>query len=407
MKTAKVFILTLLSVFVLPHLFYEPLTWAAEKDKPFGSSTRECVLKLMPLPASIVVEAARKSELSELSLREAESRAISYLAKLPIFTDQFLSNHPQINNEIGKIIRLFSGSISASVMGLDRKSGEMVEQIINQLKKIGINQLNKAQLLATVMEASEDPAIYRPYSMASFILQGRPSLESVFFNLEKLVPGVDQLEFPGVNYFGPFAVGPRQMEIVRSALQYSQTRPGDRVLEIGYGTPSTLIALSAFINAKLIGVDPFVLPDQANEILKSRNVELVRGLFLDDGLVMDRLNSLGPFSLILALDTLKPNPQVLETSKSPLAHARALYRLLADGGVAVILNDFEQGPYFSKEEARRAGFNIVRWGALRPLPPSLKALMPYSPGTPNAGTMSLSVLRRGEVRFERVNVIER
>lgn len=121
---------------------------------------------------------------------------------------------------------------------------------------------------------------------------------------------------------------------------------------------------------------------------------------------MARVRSQAPYSVILALDTLKPDLSVLETSKSPLEHAKALAELLTDGGVAIIMNDFTEGPYFSESDAARAGLQIVRWANSRPLPPALMQIMPYTPDQVRAGIMGLTVLRKGHLREDRIDMLK-
>jgi hypothetical protein len=87
---------------------------------------------------------------------------------------------------------------------------------------------------------------------------------------------------------------------------------------------------------------------------------------------------------------------------TPVEQVRRLYELVTEGGVVLIMNDFDQEPTFSRTEAEQAGFQIVRWGALRPLPAPFMELMPYSAHERNPGIMNLTVLRRGNVRSERV-----
>jgi precorrin-6B methylase 2 len=378
-----------------------------EKDSkdPFASSRRGCALRLRALPAETVMAAAQQSELTPANLKKAEKLLMENFASLPIFTDPLLDMSPALKGKLTPLLQNFSGACSARVVGLDDKSEWFVQKFVQELRSVGITQLNDYIVRAKIIEASENPEIYRPFSMAPFILSKAPSLEAVFMSLHQMLPGVEPLAFPGLEFQGPFSIGPRQMEIVRSALQYSQTRPEDHILEIGYGTPSTLMALSFYTKAsKLIGIDPFAVPDKANEILKARNIELVQGHFPDNSEAMDRVKSQGPYSVILSLDTLKPDRNVLETSRSPLDHAKALAELLTEGGVAVIMNDFNQGPYFSSIDARNAGLDIVRWGNRRPLPSALMEIMPYSADQRNAGIMNLIVLRKGHYRADRVSL---
>ena len=228
----------------------------------------------------------------------------------------------------------------------------------------------------------------------------------MFFDLNQVVPGLETLEFPGANYRRNPRAGPRQMELVRSVLQYSQTRPTDHVLEIGYGTASTLAALAFYTRSeKLIGVDPFPPPANAESVLGKRNIELVHGLFPDDPVAMEKVRANAPYAVIAALDSLKADPRVLQTSLPPLEHAKALFSLLAEGGVAVIMNDFNGRPYFSQSDARAAGLQVVRWGVRRPLPAAYLPLMPYDLRHRFAGVLNLVVLRRGQVRGDRVEAM--
>jgi hypothetical protein len=382
-------------------------TLAADEKDPFSPSSRRCALRLAAVPMETVIKAAQQSELSGANLKRAEKILLNYFTTIPVFTDRAMLAHPKLRGKLDSLFTSFSGAVSARVVGLDGKADEFIRSMLQIFRSVGVTEITKAELLHIIISTTEDPEVYRPFSMANFILQNRPSLEYVFMNLYKLVPGVEKLEFPGVEYNGPFAIGPRQMEVVRSALQYSQTRPEDHMLEIGYGTPSTLVALSYFTNAsKLVGVDPFVIPARANDVLKTRNIELIQGLFPDSEVTMARVRSQGPFSVILALDTLKPDLNVLETSKSPFDHAKALAELLTEGGVAIIMNDFTEPPFFSQGDAIRAGLQVVRWANPRPLPPALMQIMPYTTKQVRAGIMGLTVLRKGQIRQDRLDLLK-
>lgn len=370
-------------------------------------SVSPCVNRLRAVPLDLLIAAAKETELTLPYLKKGEAAMIRYLAALPIFTDEFLRSHPELVRRVSALIPLFSGSVSARVVGLDNRSAAMIDQFMEQLHQSGVTQLSRDILTAIVQEASQDPQVYRPFSMAGFILQGRPSIEAVFANLPSLVPGSEALSFPSANFNGPYSVGPRQMEMVRAALQFSQTTPQDHVLEIGYGTPSTLVAISFFTRAsRIIGIDDLIVPGETNQIFKARNIEFVPGYFPDSPSALETLKKAAPYSLIYSLDVIKASRYgVLQTSAPPYTYAKALYDLLAEGGTIVIMNDFYQPPYFSKDQAQLAGFQVVRWHMRTPLPAALSLLMPYSTRDQNPGIMSVSVLRKGDPVNERVRQI--
>lgn len=345
--------------------------------------------------------ALERSELTPDSLAAAEQRLTEAFSELPYWTPAHV-NDPLIKASLRRLFTIFTGAVSLSTRGLDGFSDRLSQRLTRNLWDLGVKGATATEVRKMVRQTADDSRVYPALSMAEFITRKMPSTEALLATMGSHVPGLRRLSFAGTP---PDAVigGPRQAEMVRLALQYSITRPEDRVLEIGYGTPAVLLGISYYTGIRdLTGIDPSALPDGANDVLKTAGVELLEGRFPDSRDVLERAREKGKFTLVVALDTIKKDKSVLVTSVSPYFYVRSLYSLLDEGGTLVILNDYEGEPYFTRAHAEAAGFQVVRWGLLRELSPSLKALMPYEDGRPSAGRLRGYILRRGDPRVDRL-----
>jgi hypothetical protein len=370
-----------------------------DKLKPFA---RTCPMLLNAVPIEDYIRAVEATELTPSALAAAEKKVFDSFAAFSWV--QHNAANPRFQSVLRLVFSQFTGAVGGYIRGHTEVSEDWIRRISAALKEAKVT-VPEADIRASVRGAASDPEIYRAFAMAEFILQKAPSVEALYAQLERAVPGLSELSFPGAAFLGPLIGGPRQAEMVRTALQYTTTTPEDHVLEIGYGTPAVLLGFAYYTRIKnLTGVDPFVLPDNANEVLKPAGIELLQGLFPDSPEVLERLKQKGPFSAVLALDVVK-NLTVLDTTVRPEQFAKAIYDLLAEGGTAVLMNDFEEEPYFSEKQAEEAGFKVIRWGEIRELPAGLKAMMPYDPADHRAGRLKAFVIRKGQSRAGQIRAV--
>lgn len=357
-----------------------------------------CPLLFTAVPAKDYIAVLRKHELTANSLKLAEGRLMEHLYNLLLQIPR-----GDIASQAPDLVRSFSGAVSAHVRGWDEFAGEFEAKIA---AKLGVQRtlVERAAKLA-----AEDPIVYRSSSMAEFILQGAPTIEGFLLGL-MLREDISKLQFvrelvDGKKVSAPFVPGPRQIEMIRSVLQYSLTRPGESVLEIGYGTPAVSLGLAHFTRAKVFAIDLVSPPMQAPEILRKYGVELVHGVFPTSKKGIQRLRENAPFSVILALDTLKDRGGVLKTDLAPTAFIASIYNLLAPGGTLVILNDFKGEPNFSERDAIKAGFDIIRWRFIETVPEELVRMMPYQTHV-DAGQLALYVLRKGDPPMGKARLVQ-
>lgn len=375
----------------------------------FSPYARTCKLVFSAITLEEYVKVMKRSELTRDTLTQAQQEFVRQVLSQPWIARIEASIVQAGVSDL--LLQHFSKAVSLKIHARDAQANEVTKEILNFLRNIGARHVSLSEIQSSVRTIAANPKIYPSFAMASFILRNMPSVERLFIQLQnsEVRPGFQQLQFPGAAYIGPVIGGPRQAEMVRAVLQYTTSTPNDHVVEIGYGTPAVLLAYRYYTGVKNItGVDPFVLPERANDILNPVGIELLEGLFPDDQSVDQRIREKGPVHTLMALDTIKEKKHnVMETSENPQNVARRIYDLLAPGGMVVIMNDFEGEPYFTEQQAEVAGFTIIRWGEIRELPGEVRRLMPaevYS--NPLAGRFKLVVLRKGLPRdHENIQII--
>jgi len=271
----------------------------------------------------------------------------------------------------------------------------------------------RQQLFSSFLAASMDPEIYRVFrEMEIKLLSGGVTVEDVFVELplfyKKYQPNLLELDPVIIDTKEKSLLAMRGQQVLgtKVVLQYAHTFPGDKILEIGFGTVPILMALSLILppDREYLGFDVIHLPSQANRLLKKFRIELFQGNAPKDRSLRKKLKKTRPYAVIFSVDTLLPegfNPGV-----SPREYLDFLYEILIDGGGVIVLNDYRREPYFSRQEAVEAGFQIIRWNVVNFLGVHTRQILgDHYPRLQGAGEMSCFVIRKGEMREESKNLI--
>lgn len=209
-----------------------------------------------------------------------------------------------------------------------------------------------------------------------------------------------------------YNVRPQQIMLAQAVFGNTSTRPGDKILEIGYGNPSVLSALALLLKVWTTGVDTQIVPQGMDPELSKAGMQLIQGNIPTDVTAMEAVRKRGPYKVIYAGDAIFENLpdgiQPFDPKVPPADYARTLYDLLTPTGYVVILNDFARSPNFTREEAEAAGFNVIHWGTPRHMPRlatfSMRVQFPEAPST--LGELRLHVLRKGDTDLSRIRIVK-
>lgn len=143
-----------------------------------------------------------------------------------------------------------------------------------------------------------------------------------------------------------------------------------------------------------VGIEAFDFPDSTPE---GEGIRIFKGNVPKERPLTNQISALGPFDVVYGVDVFKSHlgfGYQFEPGISNVENLRWVNSRLNEGGVFIILNDGETPTVFTEEEARSAGFNLVRWRAQRQLPQKIREM--FGSIFPKAGSMYLYVLRKGE-----------
>lgn len=296
-------------------------------------------------------------------------------------------------------------AVSAFARGQDEHALRALEGLFSALPELlnwRLTPENRQALERQARAAAADPLVYRPLSVAEFLLAGAPTIEAMF--LAPAIPALAPLRAPGDPSRSFLGGRAQQLEGVKAVLQYTATRPGDRVLEVGYLSLGALLTLRRYLNGvKFVGIDVNRPSPDSEEPLRKADVELLTGVAPAESEAKRAVESRGPYSVIYAIDTVVEST----TGRDPFGVGGAQYvawlaDLLGDGGTLVILNDYERKPYFSRQEAERAGLRVIRWEEPRRLGSLLRNLSLELGHPTSVGKLSLFVLRKGATPPSRI-----
>lgn len=298
-------------------------------------------------------------------------------------------------------------AIAAFARGHDEIARQKVERLCARLPEILAIRVNGPQcgeIEKFARLAGMDPAIYYPMTVAEFLLRKAPTLEATFLTAA-FGDGLMSLRAPGDPSRSFLGGRPQQLEGVKAVMQFSNTQPGDKILEVGYLSLGQMLTLKRYFqDVKFLGVDLVAPPEQATGALSRVGVELLTGNLVMDKDTRSQVEGRGPFAAIMAVDSiLDSSAPTLNGRISGREYADWLAKQLQDGGALVILNDRERQPSFTRSDAEAAGLTVVRWGDSRLLGNRLRELSRVHGLPPETGRMSLFVLRRGKLpqgRFE-------
>ena len=139
---------------------------------------------------------------------------------------------------------------------------------------------------------------------------------------------------------------------------------GQRILEIGYGSPSMAESLRRATGASVTALDLYDAPGSWIELMPE--IDFVSGHLPRDGLVRRVLLEKGPYDLIYAQDVWKAGNEFkwgepFDPGVSGPEYLAWLQEITHRGSVIAALNDFGAPLAFSRAEVESAGFVVTRW----------------------------------------------
>jgi len=307
--------------------------------------------------------------------------------------------------------------LSIYVRGLESElAPPALKSVAEQALKLDPKRLALATGLDRALRnAATDPVIADVISEMDFIPASPPEfvmLRPVQFNRHKPVALSEtfvESQIPAAKRekISFLAVRPQQIDMLRAIFQYSTASEDDKVLEIGYGTASVLAALSHYFPKRSFrGVDIIDIPKGVEGPLREMKIELFKGNAPKDEALRDTLKKGGPYGLIFAMDTISVDPHAnFHPGVGPQEYVKWLYENLSEGGEVILLNDLSVFPPFTREQAKAAGFTVIRWGSPRTIGSKFKARMVHNTRDPRSGDLVVFVLRKGQPREVDLSVL--
>lgn len=246
------------------------------------------------------------------------------------------------------------------------------------------------KIKARVVKSAEDEKNFSAFVDKLLTLSSDSDLERAYLDLSSPTLGARFFIESSTGPIQPdghplYVFDPRIIEVASIVRQFSNTLDGiPNYLEIGYGrSPFILRLLSELDDGKgnKVGIDTRPIPTASDgEFSKVVNgALLLKGSITDDA-AQHLVQETGPYAAIYSFNQ--------AARKEDLNWIRSH---LKPGGVYIVINDRLQPPQFTLSDAMQAGFQRVRWNALRELPPKVRSY--FTGPDKNSGRFSYYVLR--------------
>ena len=344
----------------------------------------ECQWTLESMHPADVQNAISRTRLTPRHLDLTFDRLQQKLAIMDVFTSTDRFTAARI---VDDLLRHLTGAIAQIVMANDPVAQDMANELAQKLSVRLNTPVDGNTVLAGLKHLASQ--FEREMTMAQFLGEGAPMPEDV---LQDLAHDHRQKGLP------PAGGGPMQLEMIKIALQYGRTRGDVELLEIGPASSASLQMLVYYTNKPIVGISP-----EARETFKpfrgEDRIEMISGR-IPEARAMAALLDRAPFQLIVAQDVLSASS--FEGDASPQQVVEALRSLMPVGGNLIMINNQGDAPYFTRDQAEAAGFEIVRWATARSIAPEWALLIPPGAEPKISGELSIYVLRNGELDKARV-----
>ncbi len=219
-------------------------------------------------------------------------------------------------------------------------------------------------------------------------------LKSIQYGLNmKLKYGNRTIETP------VFTARYQQSSLAKFMFRYGNINSNSNILEIGYGTPSILLAVRSLVRGNIVGLDVSPSP-LSRKSQKQFGLHLIEGNVPSNQDALALLNRYGKYQVIVAGDVFKSKITIGEPflpQKGQTSYLRFLKDMLTESGVLIVQNDGLVPIIFDRRDVLESGLEIEQWARIRYLSPEIRQKFAREDGhQKNFGYMVTYVIRNSK-----------